>query len=289
MGRAVEVFGDHGELLYSEPLSSMPTGVAFAGEDMVLVGDFNADQLALSDVVRQRMVWTRHCRSCGWDNGPSEDGSRIATQGLDGVEVWDARVNRVLFAETVRLSGFETGTTISPDGRRVAWTEGARAHTRTLESAEEKTLLLDGKPIQIRFSPDSSRLVVVTPERLSLWDVKSARALWTVSHPTTGDSSAGVSWTSDRRSILVRYPGLGTELFDTETGERLALFPTPGSVLPVLTLVSPDLRAQLRVSETGWELRPLPQPASDSPAESLEKTLRKTGLALQGVEVVAAP
>jgi hypothetical protein len=213
----------------------------------------------------------------------------MATHGLEGVEVWDARGNQVLFAETVRLSGFETRTTLSPDGRRVAWTAGATAYMRDLESAEEKTFLLDGKPIRIKFSPDSSRLAVATPERLSLWDVKSAQALWTVSHPTTGDSSAGLSWTSDRRSILVRYPGLGTELFDTETGERLALFPTLGSVLPVLTLVSPDLRAQLRVSDTGWELRPLPQPASDSPAAGLEKTLRKTGLALQGVEVVAAP
>jgi hypothetical protein len=78
-------------------------------------------------------------------------------------------------------------------------------------------------------------------------------------------------------------------LFDAETGERLAFFPPVGSVQPAVALVSPDLRTQLSVSQTGWELRPLPQPASDSPAEGLEKTLRKTGLALQGVEVVAAP
>ena len=289
VGRAVEVFGEHGELLDSEPLSSMPTGVNFAGEDMIVIADFNADGITLRDVVRHRTVWKRHCRSCSWDGGISGDGSRIVTAGLDGVEVWDARVNRVLFAETVRLSGFETRTALSPDGRRVVWTAGARAYLRDLESAEEKTFLLDGKPIQVTFSPDSSRLAVVTPERLSLWNVRSAQALWAVSHPTTGDSNVEVGWTPDRRSILVRYPGLGTELIDTETGERLALFPAPGSVLPMFTMVSSDLRARLSVSETGWELRPLPQPASDSPAEGLEKTLRKTGLALQGVEVVAAP
>ena len=50
----------------------------------------------------------------------------MATAGLDGVEVWDARVDQPLFAETTRLSGFETRTEISPDGLRVAWTEGAR-------------------------------------------------------------------------------------------------------------------------------------------------------------------
>ncbi|RPH66168.1 MAG: WD40 repeat domain-containing protein, partial [Myxococcaceae bacterium] len=287
-GRAVEVFGEHGELLDSEPISSTPTGISFAGEDTIFVNDFNTDGLWLRDVVQHRMVWKHHCRSCNVE-GTSADGSRISTTGLDGVEVWDLRANRVLFAEIVRLSGFETRIALSPDGRRVAWTAGARAYVRDLESAEEKTLLLDEKPLRIRFSPDSSRLAVVTPERIALWNVRSAQALWAVSHPTTGDSSVEVGWTSDRRSILVRYPGLGTELFDTETGERLALFPTPGSALPLFTLVSPDLHTQLSVNETGWELRPLPQPASDSPAEGLKKTLRKTGLALQGVEVVAAP
>jgi hypothetical protein len=289
VGRAVEVFGEHAELLDSEPLSSMPTGVGFAGEDMILIADFNTDGIALRDIVRHRTVWKRHCRACSWDDGPSEDGSRVATTGLDGVEVWDARVNRVLFSETVRLNGFETRTALSPDGQRVAWTAGARAYLRDLESKEEKTFFLDGKPIKLKFSLDSSRLAVVTAERLSLWDVKSAQALWAVSHPTTGDSTVEVGWTPNRRSLLVRYPGLGTELFDAETGERLALFPTLASVSPMSTLMSPDLRAELTVSETGWELRPLPQPASDSPTEGLEKTLRKTGLALQGVEVVAAP
>ena len=102
------------------------------------------------------------------DDAPVADGSRMATHGLEGVEVWDARGNRVLFAETVRLSGFETRTTLSPDGRRVAWTAGAKAYMRDLESAEEKTFSLDGKPIQIRFSPDSSRLAIATTERLAL-------------------------------------------------------------------------------------------------------------------------
>jgi len=31
------------------------------------------------------------------------------------------------------------------------------------------------------------------------------------------------------------------------------------------------------------------QPASDSPAESLAGTLQRTGLAMEGVEIVAAP
>jgi hypothetical protein len=54
-------------------------------------------------------------------------------------------------------------------------------------------------------------------------------------------------------------------------------------------MVSPDLRAELVATDSNWELRPLPQPASDSPARSLSRTLRKTGLALEGVEIVVAP
>jgi hypothetical protein len=66
----------------------------------------------------------------------------------------------------------------------------------------------------------------------------------------------------------------------------LARFPgEPG----INSTVRPDLRAELLVSNTNWDLLPLPQPASDSPADGLAKTLRTMGLALDGAEIVAAP
>jgi len=55
------------------------------------------------------------------------------------------------------------------------------------------------------------------------------------------------------------------------------------------SLVRPDFRVRLIASESNWDFRPLPEPVGDSAAESLASTLRRTGLALEGVEIVAAP
>ncbi|HET9158308.1 MAG TPA: WD40 repeat domain-containing serine/threonine protein kinase, partial [Myxococcaceae bacterium] len=282
--RAIEIFGERGEFLTREPVASESGDVGFAGERTIWLSDWNGDEVSLRDLESHRTLWRYHCRSCAWVQ-VSPDGIRSAAVGLDGLQVWDARANRVLFSETERLSGFETAIAISSDGRQVAWAAGSRAYVRDLESGEERAFSLVGKPAKVRFSPDSTRLAVVTSESVSLWDVKSGRTLWTVSH-STADRLAELSWTSDARSILVQYAGVGTELFAAHDGARLARFPVIGSVA---SLVRPDLRASLMIGENSWELRPLPQPATDSPAETLARTLRKTGLALEGVEVVAAP
>ena len=55
------------------------------------------------------------------------------------------------------------------------------------------------------------------------------------------------------------------------------------------TIPKTDLRTKLVARESNWDLRPLPEPATDSPSESLARILKRTGLALEGVEVVAAP
>jgi hypothetical protein len=49
------------------------------------------------------------------------------------------------------------------------------------------------------------------------------------------------------------------------------------------------VKTKLVAGRSSWDLRPLPPPASDSPEVSLARTLRKTGLALEGAEIVAAP
>lgn len=78
----------------------------------------------------------------------------------------------------------------------------------------------------------------------------------------------------------------GTVLFDAANGQRLASFPRDAGVTAA---VRPDLQAKLIASSTDWELVPLPQPVSAPPAEGLKHTLGKMGLALDGVEIVAAP
>jgi hypothetical protein len=82
-----------------------------------------------------------------------------------------------------------------------------------------------------------------------------------------------------------------TEVLDVGTGERLAWFGALSrAVTPIRAeLYSPDLRVKSVVAQTTWDIRPVPQPEETPAAESLARTLQRTGLEFRGVEVVAAP
>jgi eukaryotic-like serine/threonine-protein kinase len=281
---AVELHGADGELLASSPVSSGVHGGALVRDGVVLLVDYKKNEVGLRDVEHGRDLWIRRCDRC-LRLQASADGSRVARLGVDGLEVWESTTDRVLFTETRRLSGFETAVSLSPDGRRFAWTERSAAHLRDMDSGRELTLPLDAPATLVSFSPDSRRLEVITSASLSLWDAAAGWALWTVSHTTPGHPFEP-RWSTDGGALIVQYGGLGTEVLDTHSGARLARFPATGAAASVLR---PDLRARLVASESNWDLRPLPPPVSDSPAMGLQRTLRKTGLALEGVEVVAGP
>jgi WD40 repeat protein len=205
---------------------------------------------------------------------------------LQGLEVWDTHANRLLFKEVERVGRFETRCALSPDGRRVAWTQGGTAIVRDLESARERTFPLDGEPRSLRFSPDSAYLVSVTTGSIALWETTAMRVLWSVPNAVPDQAR----WSADGRVLLIGSETLGTELLDARTGERLARFLTTKlSGRPVATYVRPVLRAKVVMNRTHWERRPLPGPATESPAQGLTRTLERTGLVLQGVELVAAP
>jgi len=212
----------------------------------------------------------------------SADGNRLVTAGLDGLEVWDAATNRTLLRET---TGLKVGAAISPDGQKVAWVEGGLGHLRDLASGAERQFSLDGTRGRIRFSSDSTQVAFVNSGSVSLWDAVTGRALWFAPHMAP-DRVYEVRWSIDRQSLIVQFEGLGTELFDARTGERLARFRTAGTWASRLR---PDLRAKLVLGDSSWDLRPVPQPVTDPPAESLARALRKSGLALEGVELVAVP
>src|SRR5262249_25260409 len=119
---AVELYGPEGELLGREPVSKDLSGEYIAREGTVVLPDWGTDQMTLRDVEHHRDLWAHRCRSCAGVQ-LSADASRVAQVGPDGLEVWDAASNRVLFSETVRLRGYETSATLSPDGHRVAWND----------------------------------------------------------------------------------------------------------------------------------------------------------------------
>ena len=280
----LELYGDEGKSLASTPVPANVRGGDLIRDGVVLLADlWGENEVRLRDVKHNRDLWKHRCRAC-YRFQVSADGFRAALFGTDGLEVWDGGVDRVLFTEKVRLAGQRTALSLSPDGRWVAWAEAAVAHVRELDSGQERTFQLDSPGTRVSFNPDSRRLAVITSGSLSLWDAAAGRALWTVPY-VASENHFTPRWSVDAEALLV-WDGLGTDVFDAHGGERLARFPADGAMASV---IRPDLRVKLIASESSWDFRPLPHPASDSPAESLARTLRRTGLALEGVEIVAAP
>ena len=251
----LEIYGDQGELLASSPVpGSALEGSLVRGGAVALSEIFQIGELSLRDVEHNRDIWKRPCRLC-YRFQISEDGSRAVLLRMDGLEVWDSRVDRVLFTEPRRLAGMRTGISLSPDGRSVVWTEGAVAHVREVDAGEERSFQLDSPGRLVSFSPDSRQFAVTSSASLSLWDAVAGRARWTVPH-LSSENPVAPRWSADARALLV-WDGLGTEVFDSETGARLARFPATGAMA---SFVRPDLRARLIASESNWDFRPLPQP-----------------------------
>jgi WD40 repeat protein len=229
------------------------------------------------------------CRICQ-DISVSEDGSRFAQSGADGLEVWDTRANRRVFQETRRIRPIAMECTLSRDGRHLAWTFIDTLIVRDLESGKELALPLDGANLGIRFSPDMTRLVTVTSRSTTLRDTETGRAIWSVANDLP-DTVTWIFWSPDGRSLSLVHGLNATEVLDVGTGERLAWFQALNrAVTPVRAeLYTPDLRIKSVVAQTTWDIRPVPQPDETPAAESLARTLQRTGLEFRGVDVVAAP
>src|SRR5205807_342310 len=67
---------------------------------------------------KDRVLWHHPCRICQ-DISVSEDGSRFAQSGADGLEVWDTRKGQRIFQETRRRRSVATECTLSRDGRHL--------------------------------------------------------------------------------------------------------------------------------------------------------------------------
>ncbi|HET9157178.1 MAG TPA: hypothetical protein VFN91_10960, partial [Myxococcaceae bacterium] len=256
--------------------------------------DFTA--AVVYDLQKKEVVWQHPCRPCS-DISVSDDGSCIAQLGPDGLEVWDPRTDRRLFQETRRVRPGTYGTkpgdtrsTLSPDGRRVAWTHGETVSVRDLASGQELTLSLDGALLGFRLSAEPGRLLTVTTRSITLRDCVTGRTLWNVPNDLP-ELVYPIFWSPDERALLLVHGYNATEVLDVATGERLAWFQGLSRVVtPVrVEMYAPDLRSKGVAGDTTWDVRPLPQPDETPPAESLARTLRRTGLELRGVELVSAP
>ncbi|MGO9829206.1 MAG: hypothetical protein ACLPJH_03630 [Myxococcaceae bacterium] len=112
--------------LYKPAGTLFASGVRPLGWGPRLVGDgpavafLTSDRSAvvLHDLKKDRLLWQHHCRIC-WDISVSEDGSRVAQLGADGLAVWDTHADRSIFQETRRARP-AGDCAISRDGRRLA-------------------------------------------------------------------------------------------------------------------------------------------------------------------------
>jgi serine/threonine protein kinase/WD40 repeat protein len=283
--------------LYKPAGTLFASGVRSLGVAPRLVGDgpavafISSDHSAavLHNLETDRVLWQHPCRICS-DISVSDDGSRFAQIGADGLEVWDTRADRRIFQETRRMRVVPTECTLSGDGRHLAWTFINALIVRDLDSGKELKLPLDGAELGLRFSPDMARLVTVTTRSSALRDTKTGRTIWSVANDLP-DVVGWIFWSPDGRALSLVHGLNATEVLDVGTGERLAWFQALNrSVTPVRAeLYTPDLRLKSVAAATTWDTRPVPQPDEAPAAESLALILHRTGLTFRGVEVVAAP
>jgi hypothetical protein len=118
----------------------------------------------------------------------------------------------------------------------------------------------------------------------------TGRTLWEVSNDLP-DEVRPIFWSPDERAILLGHNYITTEALDAASGERIAWFHALRRVVTPVQLEQyyPNLRMKGVAAERTWDLRPLPQPDETPAAESLARTLRRTGLELRGVDLVPAP
>jgi WD40 repeat protein len=281
--------------LQRPPGTLAASGVCTLSFTTRLVGDLSRaafiaseSTVVIHDLETDRVLWQQPCRLCK-DISVSDDGSRFAQVGADGLEVWDTRTQRRLFQETRRARPFTMQTVLSGDGRLLAWTFVDTLVVRDLDSEHELTVPLDGMVRGIRFGPDAAELIVVTTRSATLWAAATGQQIWSVANELP--DMAVSHWSPDGRAIIVNHGWHSTQVFDAGTGERLAWFQTLSRpVSPVAAeLYAADLRVKAVAAEKTWEIRSVPPPDEAPADDSLTRTLKRTGLAFRGVEVIAAP
>jgi hypothetical protein len=199
--------------------------------------------------------------------------------------------SRVVFEDRARVPSLrDRKAAISPDGRRIAWSRGATAWTRDLETGEEGTIDLGSSVIANGSALDggAEQLAICTLKGLELWNVRRSRLIWR--RDSSELNHCAPSFAVDQRAIIARLPGAGSVVLDARTGETLfRLLSSNDTNRRWTSIVLPDLRHQILEDRETWSVVPLVAPDPLSPAAALSATLKRTGLRLDGTELAAAP
>lgn len=194
--------------------------------------------------------------------GFSPDGSRVALTHSGMIELLDLRAP----GKTVRLTNASVAIspTFSPDDRwLVTGTfQGRGLQVWDAQSGAQGPLLYAGN-VLTQFSPDGTRLLAATSDRLMIFETGSWKRLLNLPTQSGSDAHGPAAWNANGRLLAYAYRQTQVVLLDT------------GSWQPVMKLESPDpLRIQelvfdptgewlVATSENGrlewWNLRELRQ------------------------------
>lgn len=148
-------------------------------------------------------------------------GERFASAAAGWIDVWDARVGRIL--QRLAGEGREPGAPVwSATGKLIAAGVGDGS-VRVWDAASGAKVTTISRPTRddwgprLQFSPDGERLAVVIGASVSIWDHGRQKVVKTFT--TTARMIAGVLW---KGSLLVVGGADAVELFDTQSWKLVA-------------------------------------------------------------------
>lgn len=148
----------------------------------------------------------------------SSDGHRMVTASVDGaVIIWDTDNGKPIW-EGEEQYGEPFSACFSPDSRRViAETFSFGEHTTWIWDSESGELLLKlDNTSDADFSPDSKRVVSISTDTVTVWDVETGMRLQTFDKEVFS-----VAYCPDGKRFISEIPGFSLMIWDTETGRTL--------------------------------------------------------------------
>lgn len=178
----------------------------------------------------------------------SPDGKRLASGGWDlTARVWDAETGRELLTfkghssaaakfRATSVAPIIADIAFSPDGKRIASSDGMRVKVWDAESGQEELTLGDTRGIAgVVFSPDGTRIAIggmshrKSGETARVWDAVSGEQVLSLPHP---EQVLSVAFSPDGKRIATGGYGRAM-IWDTTSGEELRLFKGQANVSSV--------------------------------------------------------
>jgi WD40 repeat protein/tRNA A-37 threonylcarbamoyl transferase component Bud32 len=251
------------------------------------LGISDSKGVGILEIETGKMLWQFPCASLCLRMRLSRDGSRMVTWNRNAVELWDVAQRRAIWRETQRQGSQTDALDLSEDGRGVIWTRGTSLFIHREGQASDEELKLEDAVSDAAFSRDGTRIAIISPSALELYERSPLRRLWKVSNASSVDQE--VQWSADDSALIILNDSLGTSLLDSRTGARFAnVAVTKPAAYSAQEVVLPDLRHRLSRGDGRWELWDLPPPDEGSPRASLQRVLDEAGLVLSGSELLDA-